>query len=519
MNRPQVSPISQPQPLLHSVAAVAAAAAAAAASRRARSTPPLLNVSGEAQLLCNYTSYLCRREKVPGHDFCARHVLEDKAGPYKQCNFQYRTHRRCPRPAPKADRKDGYCVEHSRKAMMARQKTIRKRATSDFTHRCLEDLTHYKRVKKTEIKTEVSSGSQTPTNNATTTNGLVGSSPNNELRDLEEDINPFPVVNHITTIPSPPPTRAFDVGSDVDTDEDSATVESAWKGDGDSDAESVDSEMENPLKHAGAYSAEEVIRIMRDKLIRLQKLYIDQFQRLQYLLREEKRHYRVALRKEHETELMSIQRQPKETNEERVAYEQVRAMNHYNRPSGTDAVLHANLMERRVRLSEASSSTIAPVVPGGHGKASVAATASTLPKCSFNITSSMKCGETCVPLTKFCQKHMLNDPNQVLFRLCGFVAPSCEDDHQTDDDPCETPIPDLFESSSCVYHTPIQMPFAGTAMPAAGALEVTEQQVQLPLNMLNPMSTVEVRRNHTLMQEEPSQDRQQQQQAKEVLQQ
>ena len=55
--------------------------------------------------------------------------------------------------------------------------------------------------------------------------------------------------------------------------------------------------MENPLKYAGAYSAEEVIRIMRDKLIRLQKLYIDQFQRLQYLLKEERRQYRMALRK------------------------------------------------------------------------------------------------------------------------------------------------------------------------------------------------------------------------------
>ena len=66
--------------------------------------------------------------------------------------------------------------------------------------------------------------------------------------------------------------------SEEDEDE-SITVENSWRGDNDSDDDSVDSEMENPLKYAGAYSAEEVIRIMRDKLIRLQKLYIDQFQR------------------------------------------------------------------------------------------------------------------------------------------------------------------------------------------------------------------------------------------------
>ena len=36
--------------------------------------------------------------------------------------------------------------------------------------------------------------------------------------------------------------------SEVDSDDDSQSVENAWRGDGDSDAESVDSEMENPLK-------------------------------------------------------------------------------------------------------------------------------------------------------------------------------------------------------------------------------------------------------------------------------
>ena len=64
----------------------------------------------ESQLLCNYSQYLCRREKLSGHDYCQRHILEEKNAPYKPCNFQYaRIHpqRRCPRPAPKTDRKDG----------------------------------------------------------------------------------------------------------------------------------------------------------------------------------------------------------------------------------------------------------------------------------------------------------------------------------------------------------------------------------------------------------------------------
>ena len=44
-------------------------------------------------------------------------------------------------------------------------------------------------------------------------------------------------------------------------------------------------------RHAGVYSAEEVALIMRDKLIRLQSLYIDQFKRLQHVMREKRRKY------------------------------------------------------------------------------------------------------------------------------------------------------------------------------------------------------------------------------------
>lgn len=97
-------------------------------------------------------------------------------------------------------------------------------------------------------------------------------------------------------------------------------MENTWRGDCDSDAESIDSEQEDPLKyvdmsllyilfysfhgilhasisgllicrHAGIYTAEEVALMTRDKLIRLQSLYIDQFKRLQHLMKEKRRLY------------------------------------------------------------------------------------------------------------------------------------------------------------------------------------------------------------------------------------
>ena len=39
------------------------------------------------------------------------------------------------------------------------------------------------------------------------------------------------------------------------------------------------------------YTAEEVALILRDKLIRLQSLYIDQFKRLQHIMKEKRRKY------------------------------------------------------------------------------------------------------------------------------------------------------------------------------------------------------------------------------------
>ena len=190
---------------------------------------------------------------------------------------------------------------------------------------------------------------------------------------------------------------------------------------------------------------------MREKLVRLQKLYIDQFQRLRYLLREEGRKYKHNVLVEKEAELSSIHSQIKATNEDLSAYEKVKALNHYQRPQGMEAVLHHAFLERRSKLCEAqgSSSTSNP--------GPVQFKPTVLPKCSFHITSSTKCGETVIPSSKFCIKHILEDSSQVLFRACGYVANSSE--VMDRDGPCETPIADVLEGTTCVFHTQFQNPF------------------------------------------------------------
>jgi len=51
------------------------------------------------------------------------------------------------------------------------------------------------------------------------------------------------------------------------------------------------------LRHAGVYTAEEIALVFRDKLIRLQSLYIDQFKRLHHRLREKRRQYLHTMRR------------------------------------------------------------------------------------------------------------------------------------------------------------------------------------------------------------------------------
>lgn len=55
------------------------------------------------------------------------------------------------------------------------------------------------------------------------------------------------------------------------------------------------------FRHAGIYTTEEATAITKEKLKRLQSLYIDQFQRLQHVLKEKRRNYLHSVKREKET--------------------------------------------------------------------------------------------------------------------------------------------------------------------------------------------------------------------------
>ncbi|TRY69091.1 hypothetical protein TCAL_09346 [Tigriopus californicus] len=410
---------------------------------------------------CRYARHACQRDCHPGYEYCAKHILEEPKAPFKACAVNVSvpptptaslhhptttpvtsaalggpgtgvtgTHasttwalgsggttatttttttttsmplagglsrpasRKCGKPAPKQDKKDGMCSDHAKKALIIRTRLQSNKRPADLAQRALADLQHYKRLRHDEP--EHSPASKSDASPKKDEKPLVPSTPLNGLPSTTVSPVVVKTVKSETDKPAvplsdqdkldllldgvPPASQRFlGHGTDVDPDEDIPNfIEDAW-----------------PTE-------------------------------------EERRSYKQSVRKEKEDQLMSIHRQPKDTIEDMLQYERIKALNHYNRPQGLEAVLQKELMLKRKRHSE----------KGEYKPPSFA-------KCSFNLTESTKCGEICIPMSKYCIKHVLQDSTQVLFRECGVTT-------QADDGPCETPIPHVVESSTCVYHTVLQ---------------------------------------------------------------
>ncbi|KAL5010262.1 hypothetical protein ScPMuIL_012567 [Solemya velum] len=335
-------------------------------------------------LFCNYSHRVCMQNRVDGSEYCIKHVLEDKTLPYKQCSFvSGKTGKRCCNAAPKSDRKDGYCNEHSRRAAVIRQRVSRKRRPPETAESLLEELDHYR-----------------PGSSVETTHSKL-------RRSLDSVAS-----------------RVLDYASSSDSDTESPLVDQAWRGDVESDAESIDSEQEDPLKHAGVYTADEVTLIMRDKLIRLQSLYIDQFKRLQHVMKEKRRKYLHTHKQERDT--LGGLRSYKDLPATRDKYSKLKSLKRYHKRYGSEALLHRQSKQRRIAVSEGAN-----YKPPSH------------PKC-IDVNEGTKCLQRTVPLSKYCAKHILKDPQQVLYKPCSFANGNCG-----------RPVAVISTHIYCSYHTPL----------------------------------------------------------------
>lgn len=328
-------------------------------------------------LFCNYIHRDCMQPRIDGFEYCIRHILEDKNAPFKQCNFVNKTGRRCSTAAPKLDKKEGYCHHHLRKAALIRQKSNKKQKPKETPETLLESLDDYGR--KIENKDKRKNESYT--------------------------------------------SRLLEYESSSDSDSQHKLIDQAWQGDIDSDPESIDSENEDPLKHAGVYTAEEVAQITRDKLIRLQSLYIEQFKRLQHVLKEKRRKYLHSIHREKGA--LANLNVTKSDPEQREYYEKLTALKRYHKRFGKEALMHRQSKERRIAATE-----------GANYKPP------TYQKCIL-VKKGIRCNKRTVPLSKYCTNHILFDTHQVLYQRCHYG-----------DGICKRPIAVSVQSEVplCMYH-------------------------------------------------------------------
>ncbi|XP_022085679.1 KAT8 regulatory NSL complex subunit 2-like [Acanthaster planci] len=336
-------------------------------------------------LFCNYAHRICMQDRLDGYEYCLNHILEDKNAPYKHCTFvSNKGGRRCLQPAHKADKRDGYCREHAQKVAVLRHKAGLKPFPRNSPREILDSLDRYQQEP----------GKMTP----------------DALAEAQPSVA----------------AKILDCASESESDEDPLQVDQAWRGTTDSDAESVDSEQEDLLKHAGVYTPEEVALITREKLIRLQSLYINQFKRLQHLMKEKRRHYLLALKQEKETIGMSLGSFASPKEKRKVL--RLKSMQSYHRRHGREALLHKRSKHRRIKAT-----------PGYSGSQKVS-----LPARCKHTRENKPCERPALPITGFCLDHVLEDSHQVLYTPCtkGRVA-------------CTYPADPLSLEGTCLLHTPV----------------------------------------------------------------
>ncbi|CAB0004532.1 unnamed protein product [Nesidiocoris tenuis] len=350
--------------------------------------------------LCAYSARACSQPVLEKYEYCLRHILEDKNAPFKPCGYAYPSNnKRCLLPAPRTDKRDaGYCPIHVWTTHMKRQGLNAKHTLPTTPESLLAGLSHYVRPMR---------------------------SSKNETEDLHSSarskpINPFVEVDFAKVAQNR--NQVLECASDSDSDNEMATMDSVWNAinEDSSDAESVESQMDDSLKHAGIYTLDEVYATHHKKLMRLQLMYQRQFERLAHVLKERRRKYLIALKKEKET-LCSIADQAKSTAKDQKLYNKLKALNHYHRRSAAESVAYLSQIEKRQKdLAKPPSYT----------------------KCFYS-EGGVRCSKSTIPLTRYCYKHILEDQNQFLFRACGCEAA---------DTICQDTVTGLCSGETCILH-------------------------------------------------------------------
>lgn len=331
--------------------------------------------SREQQQLCSYIHRICLQNRLDGFDYCIRHILEDRTAPFRQCSYVHpQSSKRCPNAARRTDRRDStLCPWHIKKLYLKRKQAqihqmrlnTEEHNGKNETKKLLKDLEHY-------CPNTSHENTRTNINWVQQEDGSITASEQLRKKISEAAAN-------------------LNVAEDDDDESGNALVEDVMRPDiMDSDSESIDSDHEDPLKHAGVYTSEEVSLVLRDKMLRLQSLYIEQFKNLQYLLREKRRKYLNALKLEKQIpEMNSISQlinSEYANPQTKLDYAKLKAMWRYHRARGPEALLKMQAREKRKAAIE-----------GENYKPPIQ------PICIF-IKDDEACTNRSLPFTNYCRK-------------------------------------------------------------------------------------------------------------------
>lgn len=358
--------------------------------RRGRPSKSMIAAALERPF-CAYLHKVCLNNRLEGHKFCIDHIMNDKTAPYRQCTFVHTvTGRRCTRAAHKVDRRAAPLCQYHR----ALKVNAPPAPQEEEPTRLLDDLAHH--LPSTEPKESINTF-WTPKEDGSAT-------PSAKLIKILANYSKRAAAN--IELPS--------------MDEIAARHNNA-----DSDTESVDNNLDM-FKHASIFTEEELTRTLRDKMIKLRRLYIEQYGFIQYILKEKRLKYIQAQR-----------------NEDSIAFrdnivgpdcDRLRAMLKYHKSSGPDYLLREQAKRRK-------TSRPPTVGPHPHPQTENISTPSDkTPVCIFSKTAS-QCQEPTIPMSPYCKRHILFDTKQVLFRPCAGGAP-----------PCLTPVSSFRKNNRCWLH-------------------------------------------------------------------
>uniref|UniRef100_H2YWI2 KAT8 regulatory NSL complex subunit 2 n=1 Tax=Ciona savignyi TaxID=51511 RepID=H2YWI2_CIOSA len=265
---------------------------------------------------------ICKRARYRSFKYCYQHILNDPTAPFSTCQYVSNiTKRKCPNPALISDRINStvpcLCEIHNnaksgRLKYRSHRKKYAKLAEREQHATLFQKLGKYRKGSGTSEDTR----HHCDEDNAP--------SYDNALGILEQDIHE---------------NRQWVTG-----------LSSSWKsGEADIDVDLVE-DLDNPLKYAGVYTAEEVISMSKQRLVRLQSLYIDQFKHLHGTLLERRRKYLVDKAMEEQQGSSTSNAQLSRSDQHHL--QDLKSLVNFRRKSGPDLLLHKKLKRRRLEATK-----------------------------------------------------------------------------------------------------------------------------------------------------------------------